>query len=436
MNPLYNAGIALYAFAARCASARSPKIARMIQGQGAALERIRRKRAELAPGGFDLWIHSASLGEFEQARPLIDRLLRERPDMSVLASFFSPSGFEVRRDYHPRVATVYLPFDTPAAAEAFIEAAAPRMAVFVKYEFWGNYLSELSRRGIPAYLISAIFRPGQIFFRPWGGAFRGILRCFNHLYVQDEASRRLLEGIGLGSRVSVVGDTRFDRVAAVRDAGREIPEITRFLSSVPEAPVFIAGSSWPADEALYFPWLLSRPDLKAIIAPHEFDSLRIAAIRHALGDSRTMSFSTYKEIFAADPADPRLDRVRVLVIDCFGLLSSLYRYASVAYVGGGFGKSIHNINEAAAYAIPVVFGPEHAKFKEASDLITCGGAFEVRSARTMAETLSRLFDDAAARRAAGDAAGRYIRQNVGATDAIHSDLFATPPSVKPSIPLK
>ncbi|MDE6277829.1 MAG: 3-deoxy-D-manno-octulosonic acid transferase [Muribaculaceae bacterium] len=435
MNPLYNAGIALYGFAARCVARRNPKVARMLRGQDRTLQRIRRQRMAIAPGGFDLWIHSASLGEFEQARPLIDRLLAERPDISILASFFSPSGFEVRRDYHPRVAAVYLPFDTPRAAEAFIEAAAPRMAIFVKYEFWGNYLSELSRRGIPAYLISAIFRPGQIFFKPWGGAFRRILRCFTHIYVQDQASLRLLASIGLGSRVSVAGDTRFDRVAAVRDAGRVIPEVESFLASSPGAPLFIAGSSWPEDEARYVPWLLKRTDVKAIIAPHEFDSARIDALRHSLGPAQTMPFSEFKEIFAADPADPRLPGVRILLMDCFGLLSSLYRYASVAYVGGGFGKSIHNINEAAAYAIPVVFGPRRNKFKEAADLISCGGAFEVDSAASMATALSRLFDDPAARSAAGEAAGKYIRESVGATDKIHSDLFpdlTTSSSVKPT----
>lgn len=421
MNPLYNAGIRLYRAAARIAALRSPKARRMIQGQSVSIKRIARKRRTIAPEGFDLWIHSASLGEFEQARPLIDRLLKDRPDISILASFFSPSGFEVRRDYHPRVATVYLPFDTPSGVTAFLDVANPGMAVFVKYEFWGNYLSELRRRKIPTYIISAIFRPGQIFFRPWGGMFRGMLRCFSRIYVQDDASRALLAGAGIDN-VTVAGDTRFDRVAAVRAGGHDVPEVEHFLGSNRDK-VFIAGSSWEKDEAMYIPWLMRNPGVKAIIAPHEFNDIRIAEIRHAIGDEQTMSYTTYREIYALNRTDARLREVRVLVMNCFGLLSSLYRYGTVAYIGGGFGKSIHNINEAAVYGIPVVFGPKRYKFKEAADLIACGGGFEVNSAESVDSTLTRLFSDPGALASAGKAAGDYIRRNLGATEKIYNDLF-------------
>lgn len=421
MNPIYNAGIRLYRGAARIAALRNPKARRMIQGQSVSLKRIARKRRTIAPDGFDLWIHSASLGEFEQARPLIDRLLRERPDISILASFFSPSGFEVRRDYHPRVATVYLPFDTPSGVAAFLDIAAPKMAVFVKYEFWGNYLSELKRRKIPTYIISAIFRPGQIFFRPWGGTFRRILKCFSHIYVQDDASRELLAGVGV-ENVTVAGDTRFDRVAAVRAGGHDVTEVEHFLGPEP-GKVLVVGSSWERDEELYIPWLLRNKDVKAIIAPHEFDDIRIAEIRHAIGDEQTMSFTTYREIYSANPSDARLRDVRVLVMNCFGLLSSLYRYGTVAYIGGGFGKSIHNINEAAVYGIPVVFGPKRQKFKEAADLIACGGGFEVTSAESVDRTLTQLFAEPDRLARAGKAAGDYIRHNLGATDTIYRDLF-------------
>lgn len=423
MNSLYNAGISLYRAGAQLLQFRSPKVRRMLRGQSVTLKRIMRKRRTLAPGGFDLWIHSASLGEFEQARPLIDRLLSERPDIAILASFFSPSGFEVRRDYHPRVATVYLPFDTPQGAAAFIDAAAPKMAIFVKYEFWGNYLRQLQKRNIPVYLISAIFRPGQIFFRPWGGMFRNILACFSKLYVQDKRSKELLKGAGI-ENVEIAGDTRFDRVAAVRAKGKIIPEVELFLNNS-GGNVLIAGSSWPADEALYIPWILKHPDVKVIIAPHEFDALRIAEIRHAVGDEQSMSFTTYSKIFAADPDDSRLEDIRVLVMDCFGLLSSLYRYGTVAYIGGGFGKSIHNINEAAVYGIPVVFGPRRSKFKEAADLIECGGGIEVKNAAEVDAALTHLFSHPAALKKAGEAAGKYISGNLGATDLIYNELFET-----------
>ncbi len=424
MNSAYNVAIGLYRAAARMAALGSPKVRHMLQGQAETLSRLYRFRKKSAPGGFDVWFHAASLGEFEQARPLIDALLSQSPSTKILLSFFSPSGYEVRCDYDPRIAVVYMPFDTPSNVKAFLDAASPKMAIFVKYEFWGNYLDELAARGIATYIISAIFRPSQTFFKPWGGMFRQMLRRFRHLYVQDEKSRKLLEAIGVDN-VTVAGDTRFDRVTAIRLKGRNVAEIECFKAAEPDAFTLVVGSSWQRDEDLYIPWLKTNAACRAIIAPHEFDKDRLSVLRRKLGTDETMLFSDFERLYKASPegALTVAKKLRFIVMDCFGMLSSIYRYADVAYVGGGFGTGIHNINEAAVYGIPVVFGPKHYKFNEAHDLIACGGAFSVNNAKELYSVLSRLAADAEARTAAGKAADAYISSQIGATSKIMKDIF-------------
>ncbi len=414
MNLLYNTALTLMGPGVRMAALRSDKLKRMVRGQSETFERLKHFRASLAPEGFDVWFHVASLGEFEQARPLIDALLAARPDIAILLSFFSPSGYEVRHDYHPRVATVYLPFDTPSNARRFVELAAPRKVVFVKYEFWGNYLAAVADRHIPLFIISAIFRPGQIFFKPWGGTFRKMLRTFDRLYVQDEASRDLLYNIGV-DRVTVAGDTRFDRVTDIRRAARPVAEIENFVRRMPPgSPLVVFGSSWETDEEYYIPWLLKNPQVYAIIAPHEFDKRRLQRMTERLGADRTVLLSEY---------DPEGPLPRYIIVDSFGLLSSLYRYATFAYVGGGFGVSIHNINEAAVYGIPVVFGPRHDKFKEAADLIHCGGGVAVSNRDQVEQTLTLFATDEAARTAAGQASRHYIDTHTGASPLILKEVF-------------
>lgn len=413
MNPLYNAGIALFNAGVSAASWRSHKIREMVRGRRRTLSTLAATREAKAPGGFDVWIHAASLGEFEQGRPLIERLRRERPEMKILLTFFSPSGYRVRHDFPLVDAVEYLPSDSPGDVRRFLDAARPHCAIFIKYEFWGNYLEQLSRRGIPSYIISSIFRPGQRFFRTGGGMFRRMLRDFTHIYVQDEPSRRLLAGIGV-DRVTVAGDTRFDRVTDIQRAARRVPSVEDFCRRSPF--VFIAGSSWEADEDLYLPWLTSQRDVCAIIAPHQFDEVRLRRLVRRAG-AGTHLLSEIKALGSV-PAD-----CRVIVVDSFGLLSTLYRHASAAYIGGGFGAGIHNINEAAVYGIPVMFGPRHQKFKEASDLIECGGAFETPDRASFVATVERLRGDAAFRESSGRAAGEYIRRNLGATDIIFADIF-------------
>lgn len=421
MNPLYNTGIRLYGLAARVAALRSPKVRKMIQGQKRTLDTLRRRLGS-RPGC--IWFHASSLGEFEQGRPMIERLRREHPEKPILLSFFSPSGFEVRKNYPFVDAVVYLPFDTPSRVKKFLDAARPSMAIFIKYEFWGNYLKELRRRGIPTYIISSIFRPGQRFFRSVGGMFRRMLLCFDRLYVQDERSRRLLKLVGV-ENVTVAGDTRFDRVTDVMRSTVEIPGFPGFGK---EAKLrFIAGSSWEADEDVYVPWLNAHPEVSFIIAPHEFNETRLEQLRNRFyGDVILLSEWTREIKRAGLPSGEvpeYLKRVRGMIIDSFGKLSSLYRFADVAYIGGGFGAGIHNLNEAAVYGMPVIFGPHNVKFKEAADLVECGGGFSVASREEFCHIIDILYGSPADLKLAGDAAGKYIRDHLGATDLIYNDLF-------------
>lgn len=428
MNPLYNTGIGLYGMAAKIASWRSVKVRKMIRGQHRTLATLKRRLGS-RPGC--IWFHASSLGEFEQGRPMIERLRREHPDRPILLSFFSPSGFEVRKNYPNVDAVVYLPFDTPKRVKKFLDAARPSMAIFIKYEFWGNYLQELRRRGIPTYIISSIFRPGQRFFRPGGGMFRRMLRCFDRLYVQDERSRRLLKVIGV-ENVTVAGDTRFDRVTDVMRTTVDIPGFPAFGNGF--RLKFIAGSSWEADEDIYVPWLNSHPDVAFIIAPHEFNETRLEALRNRFCRQVMLLSEWVSEIkrhnTPGGELPPHLKSVSGIIIDSFGKLSSLYRYADIAYIGGGFGAGIHNLNEAAVYGIPVIFGPNHAKFKEASDLIDCGGGFSIGSVGEFFETIDTLTSSEDSLKHAGNSAAQYIRSNLGATDLIYNELFrhaAIPP---------
>lgn len=411
MNILYNTGLHLYKLGVKTASLRNPKAKKMVEGHKETFDKL---RDALPAGCRPVWIHASSLGEFEQGRPLIERLRREHPEKKIVLTFFSPSGYEVRKNYPQADAVAYLPFDTPANARRFVETVNPSAAIFVKYEFWGNYLQQLRKAGIPTYIISAIFRPGQIFFKPWGGTFRKMLRYFDRLYLQDEASKQLLAGIGIENTV-VAGDTRFDRVTDVMAQRCEIAGGDALKSFI------IFGSSWEADETNYIPWLNARKDVKFIIAPHEFNEARIKSLCESI-DGNVITLSQWEKHVAEKGGAP--EGVRGVVVDCFGKLSSLYRYASVAYIGGGFGAGIHNINEAAVYGIPVVFGPNYQKFKEARDLIALGGAFSVNDTTSTGDIFDRLLNDTRYRAAAGETAGKYIADNIGATDRIYRDLFA------------
>lgn len=418
MNPLYNLGISLYTLGVKAVSGRNPKASKMLDGQALTINRLKSSPATTGPTR-PVWVHAASLGEFEQSRPLIEKIKAERPDTPVVLSFFSPSGYEVRKNYQLADCVVYLPFDKPAAVREFLDTLDPAMAIFIKYEFWGNYLHELKRRGIPVYLVSAIFRPSQSFFKWWGGMFRDMLACYTHLFVQDENSRQLLSTIGV-TGVTVTGDTRLDRVYDIMTQSSPIDSLEQWKATAPESPVFIAGSSWPADEAIYMPWLAARPEVRSIIAPHEFDANRLKALLDSLGP-RAMLLSRFEALLDSGEVNPA--EVDHLVVDSFGRLASLYRYGTIAHVGGAFGAGLHNINEAAVWGLPVTFGPNHHKFKEAADLIARGAAFEIRNSTQFDKTVTNLLADKSALAEASRAASSYIGQNRGATRRVFDEVF-------------
>lgn len=408
MNPAYNFGIKAYRLAVRLAALRGHKARTMLEGQKRTFDLLREK---LNPAHQHIWIHASSLGEFEQGRPLIERIKKENPDARIVLSFFSPSGYEVRKHYELADVVCYLPFDLPAEVNTFLNLVNPSMAIFVKYEFWGNYLSELRRRNIPTYLISAIFRDSQIFFRPWGGMFRDMLKCYTRIFVQNEESRQLLKAIDVDN-VEVAGDTRFDRVASVRAAAKEFPVIAAFVENAKFT--LVMGSSWPHDEDIVIPYFNAHPNMKLIIAPHEFDHARLNSIMSRIKRKTGL----YSATNAAQAAE-----MDCLIIDSFGILSSLYRYGQMAYVGGGFGAGIHNINEAAVYGIPVAFGPKFGKFAEAHDLIALGGGFCVSNEQELVDLMNKMLSNADARSNAGNIAGKYISTHTGATTRIYQQIF-------------
>lgn len=408
MNFLYNIAMATTSLGMRLASPWHHKAKLTVQGQAKTISYL---KETLDPQGGYIWIHASSLGEFEQGRPLIEKIRREQPNAKILLSFYSPSGYEVRKNYDKVDAVCYLPIDTPRRVKEFLDVVKPKMAIFVKYEFWGNYLEQLKLRNVPTYIISSIFRPEQSFFKPWGGLFRNMLKCFTHLYVQNKESQELLHGIGLDN-VTVCGDTRLDRVLQIKADAKEFPAIAAMTAG--DQPTLVMGSSWEPDEDIVIPYFNSHPEMKLIIAPHEFDDNRLQAMMARI--SRPVA--RYTQIEGKDPAT--LD---CLIIDCFGILSSLYRYGDIAYIGGGFGKGIHNVPEAAVYGIPVIFGPHHEKFQEAIELKACGGAFAISNSQQCNATLDKLLADKNALQTAGNAASNYITSHTGATNRIFNDLF-------------
>ena len=357
-----------------------------------------------------VWFHASSLGEFEQGRPLIEKFRATHPEYRVVLTFFSPSGYRSARNYQQADVVCYLPFDTPANVHRFLDIVNPKMVFFVKYEFWLNYLSALKKRNIPTYIVSSIFRKEQVFFRWWGGFYRKALHCFTHLFVQNESSKELLASIGV-KNVTVVGDTRFDRVAKIAEQAHLLPLVASFVEDGKK--IFIAGSSWGPDEDVYIPYFNRTPGWKLIIASHEVNEERIKQIEEQVrGLCVRYTQATIEEVRSA----------KCLIIDCFGLLSSIYRYGTVAYVGGGFGVGIHNVLEAAVYGIPVFFGPNNYKFQEAQQLKACGGGIEISSRAEFEEKIAAMDKDSSVIENAGDAAGKYVSQNAGASARIFEVL--------------
>ena len=376
-------------------------------------------RSSISEGDNVIWFHAASLGEFEQGRPLIEKIRENHPEYKILLTFFSPSGYEVRKDYKGADVICYLPFDTKLNARKFMRIAKPKMAFFIKYEFWQNYRTALHRRGVPVYSVASIFRPNQIFFRWYGHKYRNVLRTFAHLFVQNQESVDLLRTLNV-TNTSIVGDTRLDRVLQIREAAKDLPLCEAFESSrVQEFKssrdyVVVAGSSWQPDEDIIINYFNSHPNQRLIIAPHVVSESHLAEIESKLQRPSVR----YTQATAETAAESHC-----LIIDCYGLLSSIYRYATVAYVGGGFGAGIHNVPEAAVYGVPVIIGPNNKKFREARKLIDLGGCFEINNSDEYAAVIDTLISQPDTLEKASTASADYIKANAGAVDMIYNFVF-------------
>jgi 3-deoxy-D-manno-octulosonic-acid transferase len=407
MSFLYNIGILIFTALVRLAAPFNRRARLWHDGRRNWKTRIAEK---IRPDDKTVWVHCASLGEFEQGRPVIEALKKQKPGIKIILTFFSPSGYEVRKNYSEADCISYLPADSPANASEFVRIVNPDLAIFVKYEFWSNYISALYRNKTPLYLISGIFRPGQHFFKWYGGYFRSMLGKFEMFYVQDIDSGKLLNSIGI-NKVVVAGDTRFDRVADIAAAAKDIPRIEAFRGT---ERLFLAGSSWAPDEEIMARFINENPSkMKWVFAPHEIHAANIERLQK-LFNIKAIRFSEYD----GTPTD-----ARVLIIDNIGMLSSAYRYAYIAAVGGGFGKGIHNILEASCWGIPVMFGPRHEKFREAVELIKENGAVSYDSFEKFSETLNKWLDDEAFYLNTANAATSYVKKNTGATDMIMSEII-------------
>ena len=407
---MYTIAISVYALLIGIASLFHPKAKKMLRGHK---ETFRILDEKIDHRSLYIWVHAASSGEFEQGRPLMEKLKKENPEYRILLTFFSPSGYESAKNYPYADIVCYLPFDFRKNAEELIQIVQPSKAIFIKYEFWANYLSELKRTGVPVYLVSGIFRKNQIFFRPYGKRYGKVLKNFTHFFLQNKNSEELLHEKGLFN-TSITGDTRFDRVHKIAEQRKEVPLMDEFTNSPEETKVLVAGSTWEKDEDILIPYFNSHPEVKLIIAPHEFNDERL---RKMLAKS-TRPAKLYSQAQKEGIGDAEL-----IIVDCFGLLSSLYRYADFAYVGGGFGKGIHNILEAAVYGIPVLFGPKHGKFKEADDLIRLRGGISIANASDFSDRMNDFLSYSDLLNAYGKSAGDYVINNLGATSKIYEKII-------------
>ena len=411
---MYNLIFYIFEFGIFIASFFNDKVRKMWRGERAAFRYL---KDHVEPGADYAWFHAASLGEFEQGRPIIEEYRKVYPEKKILLTFFSPSGYEVRKDYELADLVCYLPIDTPTNALRFLRTVRPSVAFFIKYEFWYNYMHILRHRGVPVYSVSSIFRPGQVFFRWYGRTYAHVLKCFTHFFVQNEESKQLLATIGIHN-VDVTGDTRFDRVTTIAHQSKDIPAVATFINvnhnanhNEKSSQVFVAGSSWLPDEKIFLEYFNQHRDWKLIIAPHVIAESHIENIMQMLQGRRVVRYTQIDR-------NSDLANAEVLIIDCFGLLSSIYKYGTVAYIGGGFGAGIHNLPEAAVWNIPVIFGPNNHKFQEAQELKACQGGFEISDYDSFAQVMDRFANDAQFLSTASNAAGNYVQSQSGATEKL------------------
>lgn len=399
---LYNICIMACAGLVRLMSPFYPKMRMWCEGRKGMIERIGR---DMAGAESVVWIHVSSLGDFEQGRPIVDYVKENYPNHKVLLTFFSPAGYEVRKNYPNADYVYYIPVDTRREVRRFLDVVNPEVAIFVKYEYWLNMLAELRKRCIRTYIVSAIFRRNSIFFNPLGRLWRNALRTYDTLFVQDEASKKLLAEIGVAN-VEVAGDTRFDRVITIAEAAERVAEVEQFKG---ENRLFVAGSTWGPDEDILLPLINDNPDVKFVVAPHEMDEARIERILREVKGGAVR----FTQLSQCDSA-----KAQVLVLDTLGLLSRVYGSADWAYIGGGFGVGIHNTLEAAVYGLPVAFGPKYRKFKEARDLIDLGVGKSVRSRKELKVWFDALRDDSEQLSQIDQSAKAYVLAQRGVTERV------------------
>lgn len=404
---VYSIGIALFGLVMRLAALFNDKAHKAVKGRKGLFDKLEAFMSGIDTGRNPvIWFHVSSLGEFEQGRPVIEAIRKKWPGKKILLTFFSPSGYEVRKNYDQADFVSYMPLDTPGNARRFLEIVKPELVVFVKYDFWFNFMSAISEREIPLIYISVLFRRDQHFFRWYGGWTRKHLKMVNRFFVQNQESETLLREIGI-TRVELAGDTRFDRVYAIARQAKPISLVGQFCRN---HPVFIAGSCWEPDETVFLP-LVNDPGsgMKYILAPHDTRPERVNRIREQI----TRKVLLYSELNGnnAETAD-------ILIIDSVGILNQLYQYASVAFIGGGFGSGLHNIQEPVTFGVPVFFGPVFGKFREATELVSLGGVFTVKSTTELREQLVRLLGDQTLYKAASGICRQYVEQNRGATEKI------------------
>ncbi len=426
LRVLYNIGIKFYFGLTGIVSRFNPKARLFYNGQKGLIEKIGQAIDHTAP---IIWVHCSSVGEFEQARPIIEWYKSQRTEYKILLTFFSPSGYELRKNYDKADWVFYMPADTTSNAAKFIQTVKPAKAIFIKYEFWYNYLNELKRNNIETYIACAIFRPTQHFFKWYGGFFRKMLGCYTKFFVQDTQSAELLASIGVKENVMICGDTRFDRVYKITQSSKSFPVIAEFAK---DSFTIVAGSSWGPDEEIIAKVMKNFPRTKLILAPHEIGKERIAEVIERFNGFKVIKFSDYSHLcggMSGDNGSPltqeaqkALQEANVLIIDCIGILSSIYRYGKFAYIGGGFGVGIHNILEAATYACPVVFGPNYRKFKEARDLIALGGAISIQNSSEFYSLVQTYTNVPSVLKEKGDICGKYVESNLGSTEKVVSQI--------------
>ena len=408
---MYTFGIALYALVARLIAPFHKKAGLMTKGQRQTFDILKEKRI---PEAEYIWFHASSLGEFEQGRPVIEQIRKKFPQYKIILTFFSPSGYKVRKNYEGADIVCYLPFDLPRNVERFLNIVQPKMTIFIKYEFWMNYLCNCKKRNIPTYIISAVFRSNQIFFRWYGKDYRKVLHTYKWLFVQEQSSLELLKKYNINN-VSVSGDTRFDRVYSIYEQHKDIPIVENFVRNSDDF-VLVAGSSWSQDEDIFIDYFNNHSEMKLIIAPHEIHEERLQSILSKIKRSAIRySSATEENITGKD----------CLIIDCIGMLSSIYKYGNMAYIGGGFGAGIHNILEAAVYGIPVVFGMNYQKFKEAHGIIAAGGGFPIKDKADFYSVTNKFINEKDTLKIAGENAGNYVKKNLGASEISMKEISMT-----------